>query len=161
MNLTNILGAITVITTTNLMEVDFRPIACRHPGCGEWHEYHAIERYVLVRKTWAAVEGSVPPSQVLLHSTTNDYRAVTNTVESPAVYQMHTRPGEIYEGNRMSVRKDLGRPPLPGPVPTPRAQLVNLPRRGNTTNLPSDLLPSPLPRGTARPRPIELKLSPP
>lgn len=159
MNLTNIvLGAVTVITTTNFWRVEFKPLPCEHPGCDSSpHGFAAIERYVTVRATWAESDRRhVPPdadgvtrdhgwviappstNSFLLSTESHELLSLTKTIAHPSVYYMHTRPGwPVRPGTRWKSEA----PPMPS---APSAVGLQR-RRSTTTNMPSDFAVPALP----------------
>lgn len=149
--MTNTLGALLVLTSTNLHRVDFTPSVCDHPGCTSGHHsYRVTERYTLVSTTWTntgeawyghASEAAVGDDLIVYHPglsfglltvTTNTLLSFTRSIAHPSVYRMHTQPGyPVRHGSRWPTDQ----PPLP--TPAPAASLMA--RRSTTTNLPSTL----------------------
>lgn len=124
-----LLGAVTVLTTTNFMGVYF--LRDWDPTKMDNHSYRAVENYSLVRQTFAE-SMDAPNGQQLLSSTTNHFRSVTNTVDHPTVWYMHTEPGWV-------VRPGLRHKPATLPLLPGIAE--KMPRKGSMTNQPGDLTP--------------------
>lgn len=101
-------GLISVFTTTNFVNVEFKPVPCPHPGCDLAHSFQATERYMTVRDTWAEVVGTGQNKR--LHSVTNDWGSLVFDMASPTDYRMHTMPGFPV---RPGVRWPTDQPPLP------------------------------------------------
>lgn len=149
--MTNALGALIVLVSTNLHRVDIAPALCEHPGCTSGpHSYQATERYTLVSTTWTNTgeswfghdtEYEVGDGLIVYHPgksfellsvTTNTLAAFTRSIAHPSVYRMHTQPGyPVRHGSRWPADQ----PPLP--TLAPAASLMA--RRSTTTNLPSTL----------------------
>lgn len=128
-----LLGALTVLVTTNFVGVSFTPIPCPHPGCAEGrHSFTATEKYMIVRETWAEVMDDAwkhgARENYRLYSDTNEWGSLSHPIAHPSVYFMHTQPGWAV---RPGTRWPLDMPPLP-PWEAYEA------RRGNVTVIPPD-----------------------
>lgn len=131
-----LLGALTVLVTTNFAGVTFAPIPCPHPSCVEGHHsFTATERYMVIRDTWAQLlngDGTDSGFNKRIYSDTNAWGSLSHPIAHPAAYHLHTQPGWPV---RPGTRWPLDMPPLP---PWEAYERARAPRRSNAAKLPGD-----------------------
>lgn len=111
--LTNIIGNLIVILSTNHIRTDFLPIACGY--CTNVHHYSAVEQYevlatnfvdVMFEEQMRTIAGKV---NIIFHV------AKTNYIEHPSIYRV---PGKLYNFDSKIITPIL---------PSPRFQLTAVP----------------------------------